>query len=148
MSKTIVAGIDFSDVTEDVLSEAKRLAALHGAEVELLHVVRIKTGVIGFDAGPEYLETRIAGQLAKEGAELQHCLDSFNGNGTRVSANLRSGNVAEQVLAESRALDASLIVLGCHGHGRLDHLLCGSVSEAVIRRAHCPVVVIHKPNAN
>jgi nucleotide-binding universal stress UspA family protein len=41
--------------------------------------------------------------------------------------------------------NADLLVLGSHGHGRLFHAVLGSVAEACIRRAHCPVVVIPLP---
>jgi len=35
-----------------------------------------------------------------------------------------------------------MILLGSHGHGALYHLLIGSVSEGVIRKASCPVIII------
>jgi nucleotide-binding universal stress UspA family protein len=40
------------------------------------------------------------------------------------------------------AVDADLLVLGSHGHGRLHHAVLGSVSEQCVRRATCPVVVV------
>jgi nucleotide-binding universal stress UspA family protein len=43
------------------------------------------------------------------------------------------------------ARDADLLVVGSHGHGRLHHAVLGSVSEACIRLAGCPVVVIPLP---
>jgi nucleotide-binding universal stress UspA family protein len=42
---------------------------------------------------------------------------------------------------------ANLLVLGSHGHGRMFHAVLGSVSEEVIRRATCPVVVVPVPHA-
>ncbi|HET8684823.1 MAG TPA: universal stress protein [Micromonosporaceae bacterium] len=43
------------------------------------------------------------------------------------------------------AVDADVLVLGSHGHGRLHHAVLGSVSEDCIRRACCPVVVVPLP---
>jgi nucleotide-binding universal stress UspA family protein len=50
--------------------------------------------------------------------------------------------------------DADLLVLGSHGHTRMYHAVLGSVTEACIRAATCPVLVIpmartasHRPTA-
>jgi nucleotide-binding universal stress UspA family protein len=43
------------------------------------------------------------------------------------------------------ATGADLLVLGSHGHSRLFHAVLGSVAEACIRQAACPVVVIPVP---
>jgi nucleotide-binding universal stress UspA family protein len=43
------------------------------------------------------------------------------------------------------ARDADLLVLGSHGHGRLFHAVVGSVADACIRAATCPVVVAPTP---
>jgi nucleotide-binding universal stress UspA family protein len=45
------------------------------------------------------------------------------------------------------AADADLLVLGSHGHGRVYHAVLGSVAEACIRAATCPVVVVPVPHA-
>jgi len=38
--------------------------------------------------------------------------------------------------------EASLLVVGCRGHGAVTGLLVGSVSEHVVCHASCPVVVV------
>src|SRR5215216_5252464 len=55
------------------------------------------------------------------------------------------GTVKETHLREGRAdeeIVAGLIVLGSRGHGRLTRALMGSVSDAVVRHAHCPVTIV------
>lgn len=49
--------------------------------------------------------------------------------------------VAEAILAEAKAFDADLIVLGSPSRGELLTRLFGSVSLRVIRRSRCPVIV-------
>jgi nucleotide-binding universal stress UspA family protein len=46
-------------------------------------------------------------------------------------------------LAESEGVD--LIVLGSHGRTGLTRLLMGSVAEAVVRKAKCPVLTVKQP---
>jgi nucleotide-binding universal stress UspA family protein len=49
--------------------------------------------------------------------------------------------IPADVLVEA-AHDADLLVLGSHGHSRQLHQVLGSVSEACIRHATCPVLII------
>ena len=37
-----------------------------------------------------------------------------------------------------------LIVMGSRGRGRIRRALMGSVSESVVRHAHCPVTIVRE----
>jgi nucleotide-binding universal stress UspA family protein len=52
------------------------------------------------------------------------------------------GGAAEEVIDLSEELETGLIVLGSRGKGRIRRLLMGSVSDSVVRHAHCPVLVV------
>ncbi len=52
------------------------------------------------------------------------------------------GVPAEVIVAEAQAEQADLIVVGTHGRSGLPHVLLGSVAEAVIRKAPCPVLAV------
>jgi nucleotide-binding universal stress UspA family protein len=52
------------------------------------------------------------------------------------------GNVAEQIMALAEDLQADLIVMGSRGHGVLRRVIEGSTSDVVVRRAHCPVMIV------
>lgn len=62
--------------------------------------------------------------------------------------------IATELIEESHAVDAivahaakdgvDLIVLGTHGHRGLRHLFLGSVTERVVRKAPCPVLVVRE----
>jgi nucleotide-binding universal stress UspA family protein len=47
----------------------------------------------------------------------------------------------DSILDVARRTEADLIAMGTHGRTGLLHLALGSVAEAVIRRATCPVLV-------
>lgn len=54
----------------------------------------------------------------------------------------RTGIPRQEILATSIEWDADLIVMGTHGRTGFDHFISGSVSESVLRRATCPVLVV------
>jgi nucleotide-binding universal stress UspA family protein len=48
----------------------------------------------------------------------------------------------DKILSEAEQHQASLIVMGSHGHGAFYELLVGSVTHGVMKGAHCPIVVV------
>jgi len=52
------------------------------------------------------------------------------------------GDPRPLILDEAKSWGAHLVVLGSHGRRGFDHLLLGSVSEAVAMHAHCSVEVV------
>jgi nucleotide-binding universal stress UspA family protein len=55
---------------------------------------------------------------------------------------LRVGDAAPQIVALAEEIEAGLIVMGSRGLGGIRRALIGSVSDAVVRHAHCPVLVV------
>jgi nucleotide-binding universal stress UspA family protein len=52
------------------------------------------------------------------------------------------GAVALEVVALAKELGVGLIVIGCRGHRGIRRVIEGSISDAVIRHAPCPVLVV------
>ena len=57
---------------------------------------------------------------------------------------LREGRADKEIVEVAEEIGAGLIVMGSRGHGRLRRTLLGSVSESVVRHAHCPVTIVRK----
>lgn len=55
---------------------------------------------------------------------------------------MRIGKDYLQILEYAREIGADLIVLGRHGHSALENVLFGNVTEKVVRKAGCPVLVV------
>lgn len=53
------------------------------------------------------------------------------------------GHPAEQIVHKAETENIDLIILGRRGVSRFEKWLLGSISERVLRYAHCPVMVVH-----
>jgi len=65
--------------------------------------------------------------------------------GINVSTAIAQGNPKSIILDEAKVWGADLIVLGSHGRKGLERFLVGSVSDAVLRHAHCSVEIVRLP---
>ena len=65
---------------------------------------------------------------------------------TITQAHLRVERSDEQIVALAEEIGAGLIVMGSRGLGGIRRALMGSVSDAVVRHAHCPVLVVRAEN--
>ena len=57
---------------------------------------------------------------------------------------LREGRTAQEIVVLAEEIGAGLIVMGSRGHGGMRRALMGSVSDSVIRHAHCPVTIVRE----
>jgi nucleotide-binding universal stress UspA family protein len=57
---------------------------------------------------------------------------------------LREGRADEEIVIVAEELGAGLIVMGSRGRGGIRRALLGSVSDAVVRHAHCPVTIVRE----
>jgi nucleotide-binding universal stress UspA family protein len=64
--------------------------------------------------------------------------------GTVKETHLLEGRAEEEIVELAEEIGAGLIVMGSRGHGRLRRTLLGSVSDAVVRHAHCPVTIVRE----
>ena len=64
--------------------------------------------------------------------------------GSVAQAHLRIGRPDREIVAVAEEIDAGLIVMGSRGLGEMRKALMGSVSDSVVRNAHCPVLMVRK----
>jgi nucleotide-binding universal stress UspA family protein len=64
--------------------------------------------------------------------------------GTVAEAYLRMGTPAAEIVDLAEELGVGLVVVGSRGLGGIRRALMGSVSDSVVRHAHCPVLVVRK----
>jgi nucleotide-binding universal stress UspA family protein len=133
--KTIVP-IDYSDLSFAALDRAVEIAGTDG-EVHVIHVlVELSTMEPGNLYGTVTDESRV--QAVEE--HLSKRLVDNNYSHVKVHAVV--GDPGREIAALAEREGADLIVIPSHGYGFVKHLLLGSVSERVVRLAHCSVLVL------
>ena len=64
--------------------------------------------------------------------------------GQIVQAHAKFGRPDAEIVHLAEELDAGIVVVGSRGHGGVRRALLGSVSDSVVRHAHCPVLVVRR----
>jgi nucleotide-binding universal stress UspA family protein len=140
---TILLATDGSEEAQLAATTAADLAQRTDSE---LHVLTVGAGVpISATTSPAHFEDvlRENRREAKEMLEQQAKRIEESG-GTVKETHLREGRAEEEIVEVAEEIGAGLIVLGSRGQGRLGRALMGSVSDAVVRHAHCPVTIVRK----
>ena len=140
--KRILAALDFSEVSASVAERAASLAAAFSAELTLLHVAAQDPAFVGYGAGPDTVRDDRARELRDEHRRLQELAEDLRGRGVAAKALLVEGPSVEKILHEAERRRVDAIVIGSHGHAALYRVLLGSVSEGVVRKARCPVLLV------
>ncbi len=142
--KTILVPVDLSAATARVCAAACTLARLLQARLVLLHVVQpqplLPGDLYAFDAGAvaEAMDAEEKLAARKLRALVRRCA----GKKLPAQSVQTTGVPAAEILARAAVLKADYIVIGSHGHGVAYDLLIGSAVQGVLRKAHCPVLVI------
>ena len=153
----ILLATDGSTEAELAARSAVDLCQKTDSELHLIHVldvakVGLSMAVLSSEAtAPEgvklpdpILEQELERRAKQEGREA---LDEEeqrvrSAGGTVAHSHLRMGEVEREIVHLAEDLGAGLIVMGSRGRRGMRRALMGSVSESVVRHAHCPVLVV------
>jgi len=141
----ILAALDFSDVTDAVVDAAAEWAREHQAGLYLVHVAEPDPAFVSYEPGPQAVRDAIAAELRAAHRKMEGIVARLKEAGVDAESLLVQGVAARKIVDEAERLDASMIVVGSHGHGKLYDLIVGSVAEGVIRRSSVPVLVVPAP---
>ncbi len=131
--KKVMVPLDGFELSKTALPEAERFCKAFGATLVLTRV----SEPIGFEFGLLDRE--------EEGARLQEFLKEV---ATSVDPYITVetahgfGSAARVLLQQISELEIDLLLLSSHGRSGFNRLVCGSVTENVVRGADCPVFVV------
>ena len=138
-----------TDGSEEAASAARTAADLAQKTGSELHVVLVELSTAYVGMGPPEIADIPAPEQEELDEEAQSLLDTQvrqikADGGTVTGAYLRLGRPDVEIVALAEELGAGLIVVGSRGLGGIRRALMGSVSDSVVRHAHCPVLVVRK----
>lgn len=133
--KRILCPIDFSEYNIAANEYASMLARSTGARIIYLH-----THVPDiYESPPAYFDA------AKETRDLTRKMEEFVkpiGGGIASSYVIEFGLPTDRIVHYANNSEIDLIVMGTHGRRGFSRVLMGSVAEAVVRKANCPVLAL------
>ena len=138
----ILVPVDFSDCSLDALAYASVVAQQAKASLMLLHVLEPVSYGLDFDLGHFRSREDVRESWAKR---LEELASSHRHPDMPIEYRLRGGFPADSILDSAHTLPCDLIVMGTHGRRGISHTISGSVAEAVLRKAHCPVIAVRSP---
>lgn len=141
--RRLLCPIDFSEVSTHALEQAAAIARRSGASVTALAVLP--------SLAPEVAEVAsetagVAGGATEETerwrALAQTQCRAVSAAAVDVTVEVVEAPPVDAILDRAATLGADVIVMGTHGAGGVRHLVLGSVTEKVLRRATCPVLTV------
>jgi nucleotide-binding universal stress UspA family protein len=141
--RKIMIPTDFSDGSDAALLMASSLARDSDAKLVIVHVDEpniVYSPGLGAAYGALPVEQRDNSK-----ALLESVKPAFAE--IHVECHLLDGTPADAIVDFAKKEEGiDLIVLGTHGRTGVTRLLMGSVSEAIVRKARCPVLTVKQPS--
>ena len=140
--KKILCPIDHSDGSKEALKYAVSFAMKNEAKLYLLHVIDIRS----FDESIDTMAAQIPNDetIKQLKTKLLECIPEEIRSDMQLEALVVQGIPFAEIISIAKKNKVDMIVMGTHGRTGLAHIMIGSVSEKVVRKAHCPVLTVRQ----
>ncbi len=148
MYEKILVPVDGSPTSQRGLDEAIKLAGLTGGRICVFHAIDefvYSAGIDGFGGAAAIgagmiPEIRKGGERLLEEAKLR--VEASGLAAETAMASTIDGRISDLTIAQAKAWEADLIVLGTHGRRGVGRALMGSDAEQILRQAPVPVLLV------
>ena len=148
----ILCPTDFSEPSLEAMKAAVELAVHFNAKLCLVHVVAEvpRPGwTSSFGLSPEVYAVELrdyeAGMRRSADRKLRELAEAYKAGSLLIETVVGSGDSAAEIVRIADEQKADLITISTHGLSGWRLLVYGSVTERVLRLAHCPVLTIRAP---
>ncbi len=140
--KKILCPIDHSDCSKEALKYAVSFAMKDEAKLYLLHIIDIRSFNDSLVAmSPQIPDEETLEQLRMK---LLDCIPEDIRDDMDVEATVIQGIPFAEIISTAKEKEIDMIVIGSHGRTGISHMMLGSVSEKVVRKAPCPVLTVRQ----
>ena len=136
--RTVVVPVDFSADSLAAVNIGRQLVDAP----EHLHIIHVLIDVAPLEAGEVWGVIDQQPRIEQAQKTLREKFAGPEFQGAHVAVLL--GEPAHGIADYAQEKKAELIVIPSHGRTGITRLLIGSVAERVVRRAHCPVLVLKR----
>ncbi len=141
----VLMPVVFSEPSIHALEYAISLAASFGGRIHLVHVVDNQMEAMGFYVPHISFEKLDEGMRESAKTMLNEFAAKYLGNFVNCEKNILEGEPYEEILKYAKENNIDAIVVGTYGSGFIDKLFFGSTTERLLKKAHCPVLVVPEP---
>ena len=136
----VLVALDGSKLAEQVLPHVEALAEGFGSVVTVLRASSRPSTMLTAVEQVRLLEL----DRRETAAYLSAVAERLQAHGVGVATANPVGPAPAEILEATRQIGADLIAMTTRGWGRLGRLVLGSVAEAVLRDATCPILLVRE----
>lgn len=143
----IIVPVDFSEATESLVKYAVYMAGKLSAVTHFIHAVNFNH-FANFYTGQAMLAVPYVQECEEQllTNAKEKMLKLIKDNSERCAGctgEVVSGDPVDKIIEIAREMDSDLIIISTHGAKGLEKIMLGSVAGRVLKRAHCPVLVMN-----
>lgn len=141
--KNILFPVDLSEASQRVAVAVATMAAKFGSVIHLLFVARVFEHFTSIYV-PHPSIDKFESELAEGGERrLSEFREDLFKAFPDVRAEVRIGNIPEEIVRYAEEKEIDLLIMGTHGRTGLDRAVFGSVAERVVRASTAPVLLVN-----
>ena len=127
--RIVVVPLDMSEFSLHALETAQGLVS-DIANIRIVHVLPpIDRPILEYEHRDEQTKAAMSAFIQEHGLP-------------KMGISILTGEPIKQIIQFAEECSAGLIVMPSHGRGMLTEMLLGSTTYSIVRRAHCPVLVL------
>jgi manganese transport protein len=134
--RKILVPLDHTDRDRTAVAHAAAMARVHKARIYLLHVEEDVTSQV-------YGPLSSTAEVQEGERYLEEIAELLRGQGIEVEAAVRhSRDTKSEIVKYARELNPDLLVMGAHGHKRLQDLIFGQTIDGVRHALEVPILIV------
>lgn len=142
--RRILVPVDGSEYSLKAVQTAVFMARAFGSEIDLIYVTYFESYTDSkLNSSLAWLPVTVTESVEKVSSEILRIAQEQIPSGIPVKTHVKVGNPKERIAGFAADNNIDLIIIASRGLGLVESVLVGSVSQHLLERASCPVMVLH-----